>query len=266
MIAKAMEWIRSNMSPQLHDIEGIMWADKPLQRIKDVQKFQPVSFTTLTSLVDYLKSRNDVPNDFIDHIFVSVVSPTRIEVYSGVNKENFYERSTIATVDAVVPKVRIGEWLEQSAFCILLRSCFVDMKKSFPLKNYFENQQNGQEELTADTDRDALIGVASNIVSGTIAEYQDTGISQKATLKTGIQESEDKLLPEKVTLRPYRTFLEVEQPMSEFIFRAQDSRGNGVQLALYEADGGRWKMDAMNMVKEYLMEQLKELPEVTVLA
>ena len=101
---------------------------------------------------------------------------------------------------------------------------------------------------------------------GSIAEYQDTGISQKATLKTGIQESEDKLLPEKVILRPYRTFLEVEQHKSEFIFRAQDSRNNGVQLALYEADGGRWKMDAMRAVKEYLMEQLKEVPDITVLA
>lgn len=249
MIAKAMEWIKENMSPQLHNIEGIMWSDKPLKRIKDVQKFQPVSFTTLSSLVDYLKSGVDVPNDFIEKIFVNVVSPTKIEVFSDVNRSNFYERSTVATVEAVVPRVRIGEWLEQSAFCILLRSCFVDL-------------QNGQE----DTNRDALINVASNVVSGTIAEYQDTGISQKATLKTGIQESEDKLLPEKVTLRPYRTFLEVEQPKSEFIFRAQDSRGNGVQFALYEADGGKWKMDAMKNVKEYLMEELKEIPNITVLA
>ena len=125
---------------------------------------------------------------------------------------------------------------------------------------------NGQEVPFTDTDRDALIGVASNIVSGTIAEYQDTGISQKATLKTGIQESEDKLLPEKVTLRPFRTFLEVEQPKSEFIFRAQDNKNFGVQLALYEADGGRWKMDAMRAVKEYLEEHLRELQYITVLA
>lgn len=253
MIAKAMAWIRDNMSPQLHNIEGVMWSDKPIHRIKDIQKFEGVSFTTLTGLVDYLKSGMDVPNVFIGHIFVSVVSPTRIEVYSNVDSTNFYERSSIAVVEAVVPKVRIGEWLEQSAFCILLRSCFVD-------------GIDKQEELVTDTDRDALIGVASNIVSGTIAEYQDTGISQKATLKTGIHEAEDKLLPEKVTLRPYRTFLEVEQPKSDFVFRAQDSRNSGVQLALYEADGGRWKMDAMRAVKDYLEEQLKEMQDITVLA
>ena len=253
MIAKAMEWIKKETTPYLRNIDGTMWSDKPLQRVKDIQKFEKVSFTTLTGLVDYLRSEIDVPNDFIDHIFVNVVSPIKIEVYSSVSVKNFCERSAIAEVNAVLPKVNIGEWLEQSAFCILLRSCFLDW-------------QDGTDNLIPDTDRDALIGVASNIVSGTIAEYQDTGISQKATLKTGIQEAEDKLLPEKVTLRPYRTFLEVEQPKSEFIFRAQDSRGGGVRLALYEADGGRWKMDAMKAVKEYLMEQLRELPAITVLA
>lgn len=253
MIAKAMEWIKKEMSPNLHNIEGIIWSDKPLQRLKEIHKFEKVSFTTLTGLVDYLKSGIDVPNDFIAHIFVNVVSPTKIEVYSGVDDVNFYERSAIAEVNAVLPRVKTGEWLEQSAFCILLRSCFLDM-------------ENGEDNLSPDTDRVALIGVASNIVSGTIAEYQDTGISQKATLKTGIQEAEDKLLPEKVTLRSYRTFLEVEQPKSEFIFRAQDSRSGGVQLALYEADGGRWKMDAMKAVKSYLEEQLKEFSCITVLA
>lgn len=252
MIAKAMEWIKKEMTPHVRNIDGAMWSDRPLQRVKDVRKFDKVSFTTLTGLVDYLRSGIDVPNDFIEHIFVNVVSPTKIEIYSGIGAMNFYERSAIAEVNAVLPKVRIGEWLEQSAFCILLRSCFMDVYK-------------GMDDLIPDTDRDALIGVASNIVSGTIAEYQDTGISQKATLKTGIQEAEDKLLPEKVTLRPYRTFLEVEQPKSEFIFRAQDSRGGGVQLALYEADGGRWKMDAMRAVKEYLAEQLKDVPSVTIL-
>lgn len=247
MIAKAMTWIKDNVSPQLHNINGVMWSDKPLQRIKDIKRFDGVSFTTLTGLVDYLKSNIDVPNAFIEHIFVSVVSPTEIKVYSGTSETNFYERTVIAEVAAMVPRVRIGEWLDQSAFCIMLRSCFVE----FPFP---------------DTDRDALIGVASNIVSGTIAEYQDTGISQKATLKTGIQEAEDKLLPEKVILRPYRTFLEVDQPKSEFIFRAQDNKMHGVQLALYEADGGRWKMDAMKAVKEFLTEELKDMPAITVLA
>lgn len=129
-----------------------------------------------------------------------------------------------------------------------------------------QEQETTEDGILPDTDRDALIGVASNIVSGTIAQYEDTGICQKATLKTGIQESEDKLLPDKVVLRPYRTFLEVEQPKSEFLFRAQDNKYDGVQLSLHEADGGKWKIDAMTSIKEYLKEQLAGFDYITITA
>ena len=60
--------------------------------------------------------------------------------------------------------------------------------------------------------------------------------------------------------------MEVEQPRSEFIFRARDGRIDGIELSLHEADGGKWKIDAMTSVKEYLEEQLAELPYITIIA
>lgn len=201
--------------------------------------------------MDYLKSGIDVPNGFIDHIFVNVVSPTHIEVCSGASVKNYYSRTKVADVKAVLPEIMVGKWLGQTEFCIMLRSSFLDSSSVME---------------GADTHRDALIEVASNIVSGTIAEYQDTGISQKATIKTGIQETEDKLLPDKVILRPYRTFLEVKQPKSEFIFRAQNDKYDGIHLSLHEADGGRWKMDAKAAVKAYLEKELSGMEWISVLA
>lgn len=251
MIAKALEWIASRTAPFINEIDGVTWSNKSLNKVIDVKNIDTISFSTLTSLVDYLKSGIDVPNSFIDHIFVNVVSPTHIEICSGVNLKNYYSRTKIADVKAVLPEIKVGKWLGQTEFCIMLRSSFMD--NSFVLGN-------------VDTHRDALIEVASNIVSGTIAEYQDTGISQKATIKTGIQETEDKLLPEKVILRPYRTFLEVEQPKSEFIFRAQNDKYDGVHLSLHEADGGRWKMDAKAEVKAYLEKELEGMEWISVLA
>lgn len=251
MIAKALEWIEGRTAPFLKEIDGVTWSNKSLNKVIDVKNIEAISFSTLTSLVDYLKSGVDVPNCFVDHIFVNVVSPTYIEVYSGVNEKNYYRRTKIADVRAVLPEIKVGKWLGQTEFCIMLRSSFLDSSSVME---------------GVDTHRDALIEVASNIVSGTIAEYQDTGISQKATIKTGIQETEDKLLPEKVILRPYRTFLEVEQPKSEFIFRAQNDKYDGVQLSLHEADGGRWKMDAKAAVKEYLEKELEGMEWVSVLA
>ncbi|MCM1427102.1 MAG: hypothetical protein NC118_10900 [Eubacterium sp.] len=255
MILKAMDWIEKHTAPHIQKIDGVEWTDKALNRVQNIKSIESLHFYTLTSLVEYLKSKVDVPNEFIQHIFVNVNSPDKILVYSGVNKDNYYDRTQIAEVDAMLPAVKIGQWVDQTAFCIMVRANFID---NGPIE--------AENTLQNDTDKNALISVASNIVSGTIAQYEDTGISQKATLKTGIQESEDKLLPEKVTLRPYRTFMEVEQPKSEFLFRAQDDKYAGVQLALHEADGGKWKLDAMASIKEYLKEQLSELEYITVTA
>ncbi|MDE6661993.1 MAG: hypothetical protein K2K46_01495 [Lachnospiraceae bacterium] len=256
MIAKAMEWIKAHTGPNIINIDGAEWSDKQVTKIENIRTLDKVNFYTLSSLIEYLKSEVDVPNSFVKHIFVNVESPNHVLVYSDANEDNHYSRTQIAEVNAMLPVVKIGQWVEQTEFCIMMRANFID--------NGFVDLGDGEAQI--DTDRDALISVASNIVSGTIAQYEDTGITQKATLKTGIQESEDKLLPEKVTLRPYRTFLEVEQPKSEFIFRAQDTKYDSLQLALYEADGGRWKMDAMASIKEYLKKQLSELEYITITA
>lgn len=256
MLEKAFEWIKKHSEAHIQDIDGATWSDKPLTKIENVQSLEKVDFYTLTSLVNYLKSKADVPNEFIRHVFISIMSPDHISVYSEANEVNYYHRMQIADVRAMLPAVKIGQFVDQTEFCIMMRANFIDKGLT--------DLGNGQAEF--DTDRDELIRVASNIVTGTIAQYEDTGISQKATIKTGIQECDERLLPEKVTLRPYRTFMEVEQPKSEFIFRAEDSKYDSVRLALYEADGGRWKMDAMAYIKEYLETQLADLPYITITA
>lgn len=72
------------------------------------------------------------------------------------------------------------------------------------------------------------------------------------------------MVPNPVTLIPYRTFLEVQQPASDFIFRMKSSCG--VQCAIFEADGGTWKNEAMNNIKEYLKNELADLKQFTVIS
>ena len=93
-----------------------------------------------------------------------------------------------------------------------------------------------------------------------IAQYGDDGVSQKATIKTGIASKGEVLVPNPVKLRPYRTFLEVEQPESAFVFRMRDDNGR-VECALFGADGGAWKNAAMKSIKEYLMFELQDLKD-----
>jgi hypothetical protein len=49
----------------------------------------------------------------------------------------------------------------------------------------------------------------------------------------------------------------VDQPISSFIFRMKDDRCGGVQCALFEADGGAWKINAMEAIKAYLIRELE---------
>lgn len=72
------------------------------------------------------------------------------------------------------------------------------------------------------------------------------------------------MVPNPVNLIPYRTFLEVQQPASDFIFRMKSSCG--VQCAILEADGGAWKNEAMNNIKEYLKNALADLKQFTVIS
>jgi hypothetical protein len=45
----------------------------------------------------------------------------------------------------------------------------------------------------------------------------------------------------------------VQQPESLFVFRLQ----SGPRAALFEADGGAWKVEAMDTIHAYLKENLK---------
>lgn len=56
-------------------------------------------------------------------------------------------------------------------------------------------------------------------------------------------------------LRPYRTFLAVEQPASLFILRMRE----GGQCALFEADGGLWRETARQNIRNYFEYELEKM-------
>lgn len=91
---------------------------------------------------------------------------------------------------------------------------------------------------------------------------EDDGVSQKVTVKSGIQLKELATVRPRWTLKPYRTFREIEQPASKFLFRVKGEAGSVPACALFEADGGAWRMDAVLAVKAWLEEKALGLPVV----
>lgn len=239
MLRNALRYLVEDISPvKTLEVFGEKFADRPMHRISYNPKADPIAMNTLSSLVAYIKAEVDKR---YGKMVLHVTSPTRVVFYSSLDDER--KREYTAEAVAQVPDFRFGHFYDHESFCIGLQSKFVD---------------------DPHTDRALLLKFAGTAVSGTLAEYGDDGISQKASIKTGIASKGEAIVPNPVVLKPFRTFIEVEQPASHFIFRMKDH--GGIQCALFEADGGAWKLKAMDGIHRYLEEALKGIEDIVVIS
>ncbi len=238
MIKKALEYVVGLGEARVQEIGGQMYSDKPLERVNFNPKADKIRMSTLTSLVDYTKANIDTMND---KMIIHVVSPTTVRLYSSLDKER--EREYMVDVVANLPKIEFDQFIDHESFCIGLQSKFIQ---------------------DPETDVALVLKFAGTVEDGTVAQYGDDGVTQKATIKTGIASKADAKVPNPVRLRPYRTFHEVEQPASDFIFRMKSERG--ISCALFEADGGAWENAAMANIKYYLEYELADVEGFTVIS
>lgn len=192
-----------------------------------------INMCTLTSLLDYIRGNIDT---MAERMIVQVISPEEVWLFSRLDEDR--KREYLVKAAAKVPEFRYGYFIDHEEFVINVQSKFLS---------------------DPETDKDLILKFAGTVEQGSVAEYGDTGVSQKATVKVGIASKSDAVVPNPVKLRPYRTFMEVEQPVSEFIFRMKDN--NGITCALFEADGGAWKNTAMQNIKNYLESELADYTE-----
>ena len=240
MIKKALEYIVGLSSPTIQEIDCETYSDKPLHRISYVPRAKSIEMSTLSSLIDYIKSGVD---RFESHMIIHVQSPTCVSMYSALDVER--EREYVVEVKANVPAFNFNQFQDHEAFCIGVQSKCID---------------------DPETDKALLLRFAGTVEAGSVAEYGDDGVSQKATVKTGIASKGEALVPSPALLKPFRTFVEVEQPASRFIFRMkEDKYSKGIQCALFEADGGAWKLEAMQSITSYLESELENVDGFTVI-
>lgn len=234
MIEKALRYITDlkalAMSPQVVEIAGKTYCNKSLERYDEMDLARKISASTLSSMVDYIRSCG---GELREHMIIHVESPTQVSLYSGLLQDR--KREYLFESVASVPEFHYDRWYDQERFLIELQANF-----------------------EATQDLLALQKVAGNVEAKTTAAYGDDGISQKTTIKQGIASKADVIVPNPVTLRPYRTFLEVAQPDSQFVFRIRDE-GGSPQFKIVEAEGGLWKNEAMIRIKNYFLEELKDI-------
>lgn len=228
MIKEAIKYITDlkaeAMEPKVVTIAGKTYCDKDLSRYDDEPMAEPIEASNLSSMIDYILS---CTKELRESMIIHVISPTKVELYSGLNAERKRERLFVCRAET--PRFRYDEWYDQERFLIEMQA------------NFEEN-----------TDLEAILKVSGNVEAKTTANYGDDGVTQKTTIKQGIASKADVLVPNPVTLIPYRTFLEVKQPESEFVFRIKDV-GGVPAFKIVEAEGGLWKNVAMKEIRDYFV-------------
>jgi hypothetical protein len=216
------------------ELNGGVYTNVNLKRIEG-PKAEAIDTTTLTSIVDYIKENVDSTKDI--SLIVHVENYKKVSIKTELNGDR--RRECLVSAQALIPNFITDRFMDAEKFNIMLQSSFVESD-----------------------DRAKLLKVSGCIKEEAVKSIGDDGVSQAATIKTGVATVCDVKVPNPVILAPFRTFPEVEQPISKFIFRMQ----SGPECALYEADGGSWRNAAMESIKEYLERNLEGLENVKIIS
>ena len=241
MIKEAIDRILELAKPNEIVCEGRLFADKVMHEIPRLKYAAPLHMNTLTAITDYIFSDTDKcflsPGRFIIHVEDS----NKVVLYQELDQDKCRERLLVSEIDNC--KFPFGRWMDMETFMINTQTSF-DMNGNL-------------SELLA------LIG---SVVSDAGITQSDDGISQNVTVKTGISLVGKKKIPNPFQLKPFRTFTEVDQPLSSFVFRLKKASDDTVNAALFAADGEAWRRSAILNISEWLHENFKDRDDVIILA
>jgi hypothetical protein len=233
MIREAIEKIEEMAAIQQFEIDGRKYTSKGLIPVLDPA---PVVLTieTLTGFCDYIKENIDRLN-FPDMHLVHVQNYRMVFLISSLSP-SFRKREIYIKAETESILFPYGQFMDLESFIVRIQSMFV------------------QDENTT-----GILKIVGNVSDGMVKNFQDDGVTQQATVKTGVSRVAEVPVPNPVDLTPYRTFLEIEQPKSKFVFRMR-SKAESPECALFEADGGAWKNVAKERVRDWLKDRVGGIP------
>ena len=161
-------------------------------------------------------------------LFVHVAGPTSVKVFSRLDERS--ARDWLYKAMASDVNFESG-WRDQQSAIIEVKSRFLPTE-----------------------DSEYLLKLISSINQDEGVKSTDNGVSQTVVVKTGVSLQDTATVKPRLELQPFRTFLEVEQPVSEFILRLDDKG----RVGLFEADGGIWKIEAKQNIAAYLETELAD--------
>jgi hypothetical protein len=226
--------------PNKVELDGHTYFDKTLHVLQPPE-VPDMALSTLQGLVDlYVTNFDDIKDKVVAH----VVNPTTVELLAKkADVHNRIRSYASAAYPEEIHHFPFGTWLPTENFIIAAQAGFQRVRIE-------------KDDGALAKDLDYVLGIAGKIASGAIRNEDDDGITQTVSVRRGVQLKGEAGLRGVVNLAPYRTFAEIDQVISAFVFRAKEHTDQSILLALFEADGGRWRLDAVAAVAAWLKKRL----------
>lgn len=226
MLKEFAQYLVSLKDNKTYEIHGDTYSDHELHRIA---KYDPhparVEVAGLDSVVKMIRTE---AGKFVGPHYVLVESPLEVRTFSALDSDMNRDGLVRATAD--VPGFKNG-FIDYQEAIIQLRSKFIP-----------------------NNDVDYLLDLLSRVNTENGVTTSDNGVTQTVEARSGVSLKAMVNVRPRVTLAPFRTFLEVEQPESEFILRLDDN----ARVGLFEADGGAWKLKAKRRICDYFEQELAD--------
>lgn len=225
MITAAIEKVLGLAIPNRIQIDDRQYVDKQIHAIKPPTQ-AGIQVMTLTAIKDYYQDNPDKLD--LSRLVAHISAHNNVNIISAIKGE-WLQRDACLTATIKHAPFAFGQYIDIEMFMISLQTHFV------------------QTETTK-----KLLQVVGNLTSETGVTTIDDGVTQQVQAKSGIARISNISLPNPVNLAPYRTFTEIEQPESAFVFRLKKNSEGSVTAALFEADGGNWQLTCIQRVREWL--------------
>ena len=229
MLAKMIDKIVSLKETKTFEIGGQTYADSQLTRIPPhVDRPECIEVSGLDGICKLIRTELAKLDTVV---MVQAKAHNAVEVMTTYQPD--FSRNILYRAKADAPGLRTG-FRGREVALIELRSLFIP------------------NEGTA-----YLLDLLSRMTDENSVTTRDNGVTQQVEAKQGVSLNMLVDIKPRVQLQPFRTFLEIAQPESEFLIRVDSQEGIG----FFEADGGIWKLEAKKNIADYFNTHLADLIE-----
>lgn len=233
MVIKLIKFLQELKRPETITADGLEYMNSDYSPVRKPTA-TCLSLNTLTGLVDYITAGIDAHDQ--KKMLLHVLAFNQVYLTTEIFGD-WRQRENLLKSTADAPGSTSDRWTGTEEFIINLNSLF---------------------EHTEDFKY--LVEIVSGLSSESVIGLKDDGASQTTTVKSGIALRSEEKIKNPLILQPFRTFPEIEQPKIEFVFRLQKGRCGEPECALFEADGGKWRLETIHKIKSWLKTHLEETP------